>query len=56
MGLHEVKNLTAKDTIIQTKWQPKELERKLTNTYDRGLTYRIYKELEKNTEHQGAKK
>ena len=38
----------AKDTVNETKWQPTEQERILTNpTSERGLISKIYKELKK---------
>ena len=47
MGLHQTKSFcTAKETINKTKRQPKNWENIFANdTYDKGLIYKIYKEL-----------
>ena len=46
MGLHKTKKaLTAKEMIIKIKIQPTEWENIFTNTSDKALISKIYKEL-----------
>jgi hypothetical protein len=49
MGPHEMQSFCkAKDTANKTNWQPTDWERIFTNTTsDRGLIFKIYKELRK---------
>ena len=48
-GLLKLRNFCkAKDTVNKTKWQPAEREKTFTSpTFDRGLIFKIYKELKK---------
>ena len=48
MGLHQTKKFfTAKEIINYIKRQPTEWENIFTDTFDKGLTSKIYKELKK---------
>ena len=49
MGLYQTKNFcTAKENISKTKRQPTEWENIFTNTSDKGLLSKIYKESTKH--------